>query len=181
MGDYHTMNVPLTAAITSSAKTCYNGGDPPFTVSIKYRCDAQATIWALRPLLTDFFGGVEIRDPTRRNQRIGPTITGVGNEDGTEDDILINTELLRLDPGSQIITNYTFTTQRKANGLRHNDFHNLTVGNVYDLTVWRQQWRWMFESDAPENCTAEERWALLARQPAVDWKPECTASFVLAE
>lgn len=175
------MKLPLTAAITASADTCHRSGDPPFTVSIRYRCDADATIWVLRPLMTDFCGGVELRDPTHRDRRIGPMITGGGNEDGTEDDTLMDTELLRLDPGQIVLSSYTFTTKRKADGLRHNDFYNLITGNMYDLTVWRQQWKWMFESQMPESCTTEERKALLARQPALDWKPECTISFVLAE
>lgn len=175
------MKLPLTAAITASEETCHRSGDPPFTVSIEYKCDAEATIWVVRPLLAKFCEGVEIRDPTRRNRRIGPTIIGVGNTDGTEDDAFTDTELLRLDPGTRIVSNYTLTTQRKDHGLLRGDFHNLTIGNVYNLTVWRQQWRWMFESQMPEGCTTEERKALLARQSAIYWKPECTTSFVLAE
>ena len=181
MSEWHAIQIPFTANISTSAGRCFCDGNPPYTTIIVYKCTADATIWTLRPLPTDFCVGVEIRDPTRNYRRMGPTLTRVDNDDGTDDSDLADTEVLRFRPGESTMIEYTFSTRRKAGGLRHDDFHNLTAGNMYELTIRRQRWRWMFESEMPENCILEDGRALLAEQDAVEWKPESKTSFILVE
>lgn len=63
--------------------------------------------------------GVEIRDPNRNNKHVGPTHSVIGDTDEDEPE---DTELHRLEPGEQFLKQYTFTTERKANGVLPNDF-----------------------------------------------------------
>ena len=179
MGGLHESLVPVSATIRGSAETCHRSGNPPFSVTIIFECTIGATIWVLRPLFTDFCEGVEIRDPARNHRRVGPMSTSFVDDTGPADSETYDTELLRLEPRQQVTRTYTFTTERKAHGLRHNDFISLTVGNTYELTIRSQKWWWNFEEALSGSHSVEEKKAMLSSQPATEWKPNCMTTFVL--
>lgn len=165
---------PVSTSISASGEVCSRSGNPLFTVSITYQSVMSTTIWALFKPCAERGNGCEIRDPRRRNRRIGPTNRYLEDEGDSEIDF---TQLVRLTPGDTITKEYTFRVSKEPDSLFGSDIRTLVVGTEYNLGIRRQKWRYVFEEYMPPHGTVEERKKFLMGQPAIQWAPEETVRF----
>lgn len=150
-----------------------------------HRCVLKGTIWALVDVYKYNCNGVQIRDPTRNDRRIGPPGTYDSEIHGIEFDIakadFEDTQMVRLEPGQSFGTTYTFAIFNKPTRFRGSDVDKLVIGNDYIIALRAQRWRWMFEDDMPEGSTADERRLLLFERPLTHWKVDGRITFKCVE
>jgi len=173
---------PISTSVATSSAVCHLSGDPPFTVTTTYRhtgtSDNKAgeSIWALIYLSSHNGKGIDIRDPQRQNRRMGPSSTNISDEWDEDDHDVEDSLLVRLQPGQEICTSYTFSVVAKAGGLRNSDIRNMIAGNNYEITLKKRRWRWMFENQM-DATTKDQRREILERQKAIEWEVDCKAEF----
>ena len=172
---------PVSTTLDLSSSTCPRKGEPPFTVTTIYECTTAQPLWALVRLYSHCCGGVQIRDPDRKNRRIGPPGTMLQHEFDEELLDIEDTELVRLELGYKYLTKYTFSTTPKLNGITHSDVRNLVIGKAYTVTLRRPRWRWMFEKDMPPYLIKHARREVLSEVDMVEWSVGCEASFEVVE
>ena len=173
---------PVTSNLSIPTPVCALSGAPSLTVSIDWKLDGNRPIWALIAQPKGHNIGIEIRDPERKNRRIGPPPDLVGTDDEKESDPLPDEEILRIEGETTFRQSYTLCTEKKGNGLLNSDTWNLVSGKTYQLTLRKSRWRWRYEDqfEPTELQDMATLRALLREEPWVEWKPDCNAE-ILAE
>ena len=172
---------PITSNLSTSTPVCALSGAPSLTVFIDWKLDGNRPIWALMAQPKGHNIGVEIRDPERKNRRIGPSPDLVGTDE-EESDSLPDEKILRFEGGNAFRQSYTLSTEKKYNGVLNSDTWNLVSGKTYQLTLRKSRWRWRYEdqfetTDLQDMARLE---AMLSEEPWVEWKLDCHTE-ILAE
>ena len=172
---------PVTSNLSTSTPICALSGAPSLTVFIDWKLDGDRPIWALMAQPKGLNIGFEIRDPERKDRRIGPSPDLVGTDE-EEGESLPNEEILRLGSEDVFRQSYTLSTEKKGNGLLNSDTWNLVGGKTYHLTLRKRTWRWQYEDQLDAAVLQDEAGmrAMLQEEPWVEWKPDCRAE-ILAE
>ena len=170
---------PVTPSLTTSTPTCSLSGITPFMVSLTWRAETDRPIYALVTLKEGYNIGLEIRDPERNGRRIGPVpdLPPAGDDDPPNNDKERFVEFNRSgDSFSQV---YTFATEKRRNGLVLSDTWNLKSGKVYELTLRKSRWRWMYQDEIEENMLRDQAKVVevLRQEPYSEWKLDCQAVF----
>jgi hypothetical protein len=169
---------PLSATLAISSPTCSLSGKPPFVATVTYKNITSCPIWTLISRFSDFGDGLRIRDPTRNNRRIGPTPSMIQDEWDDYALDLEDTEAIRLGPDETWSRPYTFSTVKKAGGLRNSDTYAMKAGNEYTLDMGTRC-RWMYEDEMNGGLSDKERRDLLGKKESVEWKPEHRVNFTV--
>lgn len=164
---------PIATTLTTTSPTCALSGTPPFTTITTHLNTSPSPLWALVRLYTDFSGGIEIRDLSRKHRRIGGGSTIIADEWDEEALDLEDTQLVRLGPGEVFETRYTICLGSKAGRLRGSDVKMMVEGGNYEVTARKRLWRWMFEEEMGGELSEEERRGMLSEREVVEWGVDC--------
>jgi hypothetical protein len=139
--------LPVSVAVVTSGPTCFISGEQPFSATTIHECIAERPIWALIRLYMHFFAGIKIHDLAREDRRIGPIFKIIVCDDFDEEERdLSDTALVRVAPGEQFSTSYSFWVEPN-DGRKGGHLKLMVPGNTYHVGLRKRPMRWMFEDE----------------------------------